>query len=207
MAIQRWPTTHDSLLNRLRDPADRQSWSEITSIYGPLVFRYCRSRGLQPVDCEDIEQEVLAKLVEFEYQPTRGRFRSWLKHVTDNQINQLWRKRKRIPVPSANPADNELAGEPLDWDRLFHVHILDAALRRIRPEFDERSWQAFEQVALAIEDDNGIQRFAWRENGSSSAVAKRLDRPVTWVYKVKCRIMSRLRNEILNLAEEFGVID
>ena len=39
--------TRPSLLLRVRDLNDGVAWSQFVEIYTPLVFGYCRGRGLQ----------------------------------------------------------------------------------------------------------------------------------------------------------------
>jgi len=53
------PTTHPSLLLRLRDARDDQAWSQFVDIYAPLVYGYARKHGLQDADAADVTQEVL----------------------------------------------------------------------------------------------------------------------------------------------------
>jgi hypothetical protein len=80
--------TQPSLLLRIRDAFDAESWRTFVSIYAPLIYRSCRRRGLQDADAADVGQEVLAQVArsirEFEYQPGRGRFRDWLGSVVRN---------------------------------------------------------------------------------------------------------------------------
>lgn len=40
------PPTRPSLLLRLRDVDDAESWSEFVRLYTPLVFSHCRRHGL-----------------------------------------------------------------------------------------------------------------------------------------------------------------
>src|SRR4051812_47542074 len=74
--------TRPSLLLRVRDPHDSESWRNFVTVYGPLVFDHCRRRGLQAADAEDVTQTVFAQLARslrtFEYRPEVGRFRHWL---------------------------------------------------------------------------------------------------------------------------------
>src|SRR2546429_6346288 len=35
-----------------------RSWRRLADLYGPLVYGWCRGRGLQPADAEDVLQEV-----------------------------------------------------------------------------------------------------------------------------------------------------
>jgi len=41
------PDTRFSLILRLRDVADHAAWDEVLEVYGPLVFRCAKQRGLQ----------------------------------------------------------------------------------------------------------------------------------------------------------------
>ena len=66
--------THVSLLARLRlDPRDQAAWDAFVERYGPRIFRWCRGRGLQESDAEDVTQNVLLDLGRqmrtFEYRP------------------------------------------------------------------------------------------------------------------------------------------
>ena len=38
---------------------DPSAWQRLVDTYGPLVYHWCRSPGLQPADASDVVQEVL----------------------------------------------------------------------------------------------------------------------------------------------------
>ena len=40
------PATRRSLIVKLRDPADADAWGEFAALYGPLIYRLGRRRGL-----------------------------------------------------------------------------------------------------------------------------------------------------------------
>lgn len=50
-------TTRSSLLSRAR-LADPEAWRRLTTLYGPLVYRWARQSGMQPDDAADVMQEV-----------------------------------------------------------------------------------------------------------------------------------------------------
>ena len=45
--MHHWPETNESLILRVKDPADAASWSDFLSIYRPVVVRMARGLGLQ----------------------------------------------------------------------------------------------------------------------------------------------------------------
>jgi RNA polymerase sigma factor (sigma-70 family) len=187
--------TQPSLLLRIRDAADEESWRTFVSIYAPLIYRFCRRRGLQDADAADVGQEVLAQVArsirDFEYQPGRGRFRDWLGAVVRNKIARFLENKGRgvRGMQVDEPMENLDAGEPDgEWVAEFHAHLLGAALGRIRDRFEPWTWSAFEGV--------------WLQNRASSEVARDLALSIEAVYLAKSRVLKRLREELIILAED-----
>ncbi len=87
------PETRPSLLVRIRDGEDRDSWSQFVAIYAPLVYGWLRKGGLQDADAADITQEVMmsvaAAVKSFEYDPALGSFRGWLFTVVQNRLRNF----------------------------------------------------------------------------------------------------------------------
>lgn len=73
------------------------------------------------------------------------------------------------------------------WDEAFSRHVFQTALTRIRPSFDPKNWTAFEGV--------------WLHDRPVLEVARELGIPAASVYVAKSRVLKRLREEILELAE------
>ena len=78
---------------------DAEAWRTFVDLYLPLVFRYCRKRGLQDADARDVTQQVLANIhraIEgFQYDPNKGKFRNWLGTITLREIMRYQLKSRR----------------------------------------------------------------------------------------------------------------
>lgn len=190
--------TRPSLLLRIRDPRDAEAWKCFVDVYTPLVYGHCRQRGLQPMDAEDVTQTVLLQVSQairkFEYDSARGRFRDWLGTVTRNEINRSLKKAARAvqgqggsdtaQVLDSVPADTQ----DTEWTESFNAHIWRTALERSRRHFEERTWRAFEM--------------SWNERRPAAEVARELNLDLPAVYRAKDRVLQRLRQEVLELAED-----
>ena len=69
---------------------DRAGWTRLVSLYGPLVYRWCRCAGLQPADAADLGQEVFCAVARnisnFRRDRPGDSFRAWLHTITLNKI-------------------------------------------------------------------------------------------------------------------------
>ena len=165
--------------------------------YTPLVYAYCRRRGLQASDVADVTQEVMTQvsrsIAGFMYQPERGRFRDWLGTVTRTKILRFLRRDARAGK-AGDAATEELIHQievpesDTLWTEGFQSRLLDVAMRRARPDFEEATWTLFERT--------------WVEGEPAQRVAKEMRVTVESVYVAKSRVLKRLREEVTALAED-----
>jgi RNA polymerase sigma factor (sigma-70 family) len=190
------PSTKGSLLARLRRGADAASWRLFVELYTPLIYRYCRRRELQDADAQDVTQKVMARVYRaisrFTYDAERGHFRNWLGVITVREISRHRQSERRSGQRGGGRSD-ELAertpGPPEgDWLEEFNAHVLDIALTRIRGDFDDVTWQAFD--------------WTWLQSVKPQAAAERLGRTPEWIYKARFRVLKRLKAEVEFLAED-----
>lgn len=191
--------TRPSLLLRVRDAGDADSWATFVEVYGPLVFGHCRRRGLRHEDAEDVTQKVFAQVAQairkFEYRPETGRFRDWLGAVVRNDVNRFWKRQQRETRGGGDAAvlDSLAAGvADTAWDEEFHTRVLQVALTRSRPHFEADTWRAFEEV--------------WMQNRPAASVAEGLGRPLDWVYVAKSRVLKRVWEEVQDLADDAALV-
>jgi RNA polymerase sigma-70 factor (ECF subfamily) len=189
------PGTRPSLLARLYDAQDAEAWQTFVATYGPLIHRYGRYKGLQEADAADVTQAVLGRVLHsmrggFKYQAERGRFRDWLGTVTYREVVRFLRRQARDPGAgqSQDDLDRLPAADQAAWTADFYGRVLQVALERIRPHFEATTWAAFDGV--------------WLGGRSALATAEGLGLTIDAVYMAKYRVLKRLREELLLLAED-----
>ena len=151
-------STRVSLVGRLSDHDDSEAWSEFVEIYGPLIYRYGRRRGIQDADAADLAQDVLQavsqSIVRFEYDPAVGRFRSWLYLITRRVLSRRFDAQKRWPRGTGDTDVlrqlHDMPGEEVDdvWEREYRSHLFRWASDQIQSEFVEKTWSAFWKTAV-----------------------------------------------------------
>lgn len=180
-------TTRPSLLARVRDPADAAAWREFEARYRDLIRGYCRRRGLQTADAEDIGQMVLLAMVRglqrFTFDPARGRFRDYLGRVVNNAIQQHVSRPKQAPALLDTSMLDALVvpenGAPDEhWEAEWVQHHLRLAMRTVRSEFTPASLEVFELLL---------------SGKSVEAVAETSGTTPEAVYKIRQRVRDRLR--------------
>src|SRR5580700_7395659 len=116
--------TSKTLLEELRVFEDRRAWSQFLSLYLPMMQAWGKRFGLQNDDVEELTGRLLTKLVEaiprFDYDPKKGSFRGWLKTITQREVSNLAReRRRRLPGEVAT-------GKSTVFDMLFeHADDVD----------------------------------------------------------------------------------
>lgn len=183
-------TTQPSLLSRVRDAADDKAWREFDAKYRELVLRYCRARGLQTSDAEDVRQIAMANLARslrsFEYKPARGRFRGYLGQVVRSAISRHFRRPDTPPhaldtnVLVTVEADDAGQADEV-WEREWVRHHYRLAMQTVRAAFDLKSVQIFNRLLAG---------------DSVSQLASDYQTTIQAVHKVKQRIRDRLKELI-----------
>jgi RNA polymerase sigma-70 factor (ECF subfamily) len=189
-----WPATRVTLLDRLRDPRDRDAWAEFVALYGPLLFAFARRRLPQDEDAADVTQEVLGAVLSGTYRRPGGRFQKWLVTVLLNAVRDFHAARARRGEVSGGTAVAErLLEEPSrsaeeEWDRERQRHLFRAAAERVRARANPLHWDAFVRTALC--DQPGRE------------VAGALHLSLANVYAIKSRLMREIRDEVRRFGED-----
>lgn len=184
------------MLARLADPDDHQAWQSFVSTYAPQVFRWARRHGMQHSDAAEVTQTVLVKLVramkEFQYDPQKGRFRSWLRTVTANAVRSFAaREGKTVRAVGGTSVNLRISAlhepDPLEelhqvLDRQAEHELLATAESRVQLRVKPANWSAW--------------RLTMKEGLSPADAAQKLKLRPSDVYVARTRITQMLQREV-----------
>lgn len=191
------PETRPSLIQRLQDGRDNSAWEEFASIYRPMIVRIALRKQMQFDDAEDLAQQVLLLVAKnigkWKLDPTRARFRTWLRTVARNAtINALSRRPKdqafggTTSLQQLNQCPEKTDGQwfDLEWQR----ETLRWVAQQVRSEFESTTWTAFWDTAI--------------EQIPAQEVADRIGKSVGAVYIARSRVMQKIKQRITDLDED-----
>jgi RNA polymerase sigma-70 factor (ECF subfamily) len=194
--------TRQSLLSRLKDWNDKESWKAFFDAYWRLIYNAAIKSGLTDAEAQDAVQETLISVMkimpDFHYDAKKGSFKGWLLHLTKWRIADQLRKRQprierqRCDSPTAdetatverlpNPDGPELEAV---WDEEWERNLIESAIERVKKKVDPRQYQLFDLYVLR----------EW----TVSKVARTLSVNPGLVYLAKHRINHLLKKEIAYL--------
>ncbi len=193
MSTQSSLRTSASLLGRLQqENPDAEAWSEFVRRYGPLLYRWCRSWGLQEADTQDVTQNVLVKLArrlrEFRYDGKQS-FRGYLKTLAHYAWCDLLAERQVTARGSGDSGvlhelNSVEAREDLErrLAQEFDLELLEQARREVQGLVEPQTWDAFRLTA--------------EEGLSGAEAAQRLGMSVAAVFKARSRVQQMLRQRV-----------
>lgn len=190
-------TTRASLLRRVRDRGDDLSWRDFVEIYDPLLYRYARLRGLNHENAQEVVQECMTLLVQkmpsFDYARSKGQFKSWLKRIASNKINDMFKRRRPSGGESADFCRPQVREKTQDemWEAQWRRKHLRYCLKQVLSQVSETTRQAFE---LHVVSEWPVDR-----------VAETLNISADQVYASKSRITHKLRKRFQELTGDESV--
>ena len=197
--------TRASLLHRIKDPEDNESWRDFVDTYSGLIYGVARKAGLTDTEAQEVVQETLIcvcrKIPGFKYDRAMGSFKGWLLSTTRWRIGDQLRKRRgeaehcvrdagtktrtRTVERIADPAGLDLEGI---WDQEWATNLFDAALKRVKRQVNAKHFQIFDFYVL--------------KELPAEKVARDLGVRVAQVYLVSHRIIGRIEKEVKKLTAQ-----
>ena len=201
--------TRASLLHRLKEGDDAESWQMFYRVYGKLVRDFALRAGLTDTEADDVVQEtalgVARHLPGFSYDPKVCRFKTWLLNQTSWRIKDQIKKRGRPGQGVAHGAspDSYLQSDPartatiervadpaaMDLEALFETqwrtNLLERAMEAVKDQFSLKQIQIFDLVVT--------------KEWPASEVARSLGVSLANVYVTKHRVAAWLKKEVQRL--------
>jgi RNA polymerase sigma factor (sigma-70 family) len=199
-------TTRVSLLSRLKDRADQESWREFFDLYWQLIYGAAIKSGLTETEAQDAVQDTLLAVVQNikQFQPDRERcsFKGWLMMLTRQRI--IWQLRQRLPVQRLDEgsdgdtrtaaiervADENAVNLEAFWDEEWQNNLLAAAVEQVKGQVSPRQFQIFDLYAL--------------QNWPVEEVARTLGISSGQVYLAKHRVACLSKKAVARLERKNG---
>jgi len=187
--------TRATLLGRLKNWEDVDSWQDFNDTYSKLIYGVARQSGLTDAEAHDVVQETLLgvarKIHEFESSPERGSFKNWLLNITRWRIADHFRSRPPVKAsPSFEEGERtptaERIPDPADLDAVWEAEwkrsVFQTAFLRVCRRVKPKHAQIFELYA--------VQRWPVMK------VAKELGVSTVLVYLIAHRLTRQLKQEV-----------
>lgn len=189
--------TRASLLGRLKNWDDAESWEDFAKTYWRLIYNVARQAGLSEAEAQDVVQETLVgvakKIHEFESNPERGSFKGWLLNLTRWRIADHFRDRlprhaplAASPAPDDRTATVERVPDPANldavWETEWKKSVFETALARVCRRVSPKHAQIFDLYAV--------------RNWPAAKVARELGVSMVQVYLVNHRLTKLLKAEV-----------
>jgi RNA polymerase sigma-70 factor (ECF subfamily) len=137
------------LRNRDDSKAWNRGWEEFYATYHPIIYWHLLRKGLSEPEAEEVLQEVIIGLAnslpQFQYDPARSSFKTWLFRVVRNKLTEYFRKRARLQRKAvegvrveieaealAEVADDRVLAPDEEWDLMWETNARRAALEHVR---------------------------------------------------------------------------
>ena len=186
--------TRYSLLSRLQNRDDQESWKDFFDTYWRLIYVAALKSGLTESEAQDVVQETIicvAKDIEkFKRDRSLGSFKGWLRNLTRWRIADQLRKRDPATamLPGELTEENDAGLEKI-WTEEWQTNLMVVALERVKRRVKEEHYQIF--------DLNVIKQLPARE------VARLLGVNVALVYLAKHRVLALVRREVRLLEQQW----
>jgi RNA polymerase sigma-70 factor (ECF subfamily) len=205
LATEDFIPTRYSLLSRLQNRDDQDSWKDFFDTYWRLIYSIALKSGLTEAEAQDVVQETIiciAKDIEkFKRDRTLGSFKGWLRNLTRWRIADQIRKRdpatngfkptdtNACPSELTEIADPADAGLEKIWDEEWQTNLMSAAVERVKRRVKEEHYQIF--------DLNIVRQ--WPAN----KVARALGVNIAQVYLAKHRVLALIKKEVRLLEKQW----
>lgn len=187
-------STRDTLLGRLHNWDDQESWKDFFDTYWRLIYSVAIKAGLTESEAQDVVQEtiisVAKSITKFKKTAGKGSFRGWLRTITHCRTVDQFRKRRPeegndsrlrdVPDPSAASLD-------IFWEEEWKTTLFHAAINRVKQRVKAQHYQIFSLHVV--------------KQMPAGEVARAFGITTAQVYVIKHRISALVKKEIQALED------
>ena len=185
-------STRHSLISRFRYECNDTLWGDFVELYRPYINTVISRMGVPRDDLDDVVQTILLtlwkKLPDFNYEPAKCKFRTWLNVITRNIVLAYFRKRDRyhrkinkatlVQVETSNPEIAHITED--EWK----LHISTLAWENVKSCFEGKTIECF---------------LLFSKGESISSICHTLVIKENTAYVFRRRVMDKLCREIRRL--------
>ena len=198
-----WLPTRRTLLSRLKNWNDQESWREFFNRYWRFIYSVALRAGLTETEAEEVVQETVITVAKqmpgFKYDQSKGSFKGWLQKTTRWKILAQLRKRQREPTVREGTGllNEEGEWETMDpsvsdlearWQEEWEQNLMEVALERVKRQVRPREFQVFD--------------FCTVKEWPVAKVASHLNLIRPQVYYLNKKVARMIRDEIEKLRVE-----
>jgi RNA polymerase sigma-70 factor (ECF subfamily) len=198
--------TRYSLLSRLQDWGDQDSWKDFFDTYWRLIYSVAIKSGLTETEAQEVVQETIISVAKdlhkFKRDRKLGSFKGWLRNLTRWRIADQLKKRTGAggqedvveaegfnrfdlaEIPDPHGASSESI-----WEEEWQANLLKAAMERVKRRVKEEHYQMFDLYV--------VKRWA------VARVARTLGVNAGQVYLAKHRISALIKKEVQALQDRW----
>jgi RNA polymerase sigma-70 factor (ECF subfamily) len=194
--------TRRTLLSRLKNLDDNESWRAFFNTYWKLIYGVALRAGLTSAEAQDVVQETVLAVTRsigtFKYDPRACAFKTWLMRVTRSKVVNQFRSRDRhrlvqslegVPLDGGTPLDQieDPSANVLEaaWEEEWAKNLMDAAIARVKRRVHAEQFQLFDFHVL--------------KEWPVLKVSRTFEVSVGQVYLAKHRISKLLKKEVQTL--------
>ena len=188
--------TRSSVLAAVKDTGDAAAWARFFDLYAGFVFAIARSKGLSSEDADDIVQGVFSELARkiptFEYDRTKGKFRSYLLGLINWRVLDKLKADMRESELNAAYCEEAKSATPVAEDAFVDQEWQNAAfneaLRRLQAEVRPDHFAAFVESTVEGIDTETVMRLhgMTRDN----------------IYQIRARFTVKLKTLVATIRTE-----
>ena len=188
--------TRISLIEKVKSQHNDEAWKLFEEAYKHYIKAVVLKLGVSPNDASDLKQDILVKLwkklPKFDYEPERGKFRTWLYEVVKNHVfdhlnskrTKNERKNRALDDWKSPSTDSEIKRV---MDKEWKAYVTSLAMKRIKDKFSTQNLEIFNRLLRGENPRALAEEYGVKSNSIS---------------KVKNRIKERLIVEIAEVRSE-----